>query len=171
MRKLLLTITAIISVILLTACPNDLNDKDPIPTDFAFELTWGTYGISSYDSATGKLVKTTDATVPENYITKLILKGAEISEIYELITELDMDSYPENYNPNPDVFMEPSQTLILKVTENGTEKIIKSIDICDMTHYADEQGKKFLQTCREIANILMSSEEWKALPDYEVLYE
>ena len=171
MKKLLLIATFLLSVLLLASCREKLNDKDPIPADFAFSLTWGTYGISSYDSTTGKLVKTTDATVPENYITKLILKGEEISKIYELITELDMDSYPENYNPNPDMFMEPSKTLILKVTENGTEKIIKSIDICDMTLYADEQGKKFLQTCKEISNILISSEEWKALPDYEVFYE
>ncbi len=33
-----------------------------VPADFSFSLTWGCYGISSYDSRTGKLVKTTDAT-------------------------------------------------------------------------------------------------------------
>ncbi len=168
MKKALLLLTALLSIMIFTACQND---KAPVPEDFAFSLTWNTYGISSYDSATGKLVKTTDATIPEDYITDLTLKSKDLSKIYELITELDMDSYPEEYNPNPDVSQEPPVTLILTVTENGVEKTIKCIEICTLQNYADSQGKKFLQTCREISNILMSTKEWKALPEYEVLYD
>ena len=36
---------------------------------FSFSLVWNCYGVSSYDSETGRLIKTTDATNPEDYIT------------------------------------------------------------------------------------------------------
>ena len=36
---------------------------------FSFSLVWDCYGVSSYDSETGRLIKTTDATNPEDYIT------------------------------------------------------------------------------------------------------
>lgn len=168
MRRFLLILPLIFVIFAFSACQND---GDPMPEDFSFSLTWGTYGISSYDSATGKLVKTTDATHPEDYVTKLVLTGEEISAIYDLITALDVESYPGEYNPNPEMFMEPSQTLILKVVLNGKEKQISATDICTFAEYADAKGKKFLNTCEEISKILTSSEEWQALPDYEVFYE
>jgi len=167
-KKILLTLFITVITCAFSSCQNDL---DPMAGDFAFSLTWNTYGVSSYDSATGKLVKTTDATYPEDYITELILTGEEISAIYDLITELNVYSYPDEYNPNPDMFMEPPTTLILKVTENGKEKIIKAEDISTFVSTADGKGRKFLKTCEEISKILTSSEEWKALPDYEFHYE
>ena len=142
-----------------------------MPEDFSFSLTWGSYGISSYDSVSGKLVKTSDATHPENYITELILTGEEFDSIFEIISALDVDSYPDIYNPNPDVMQEPSVTLVLTVTNNGETKTISAVDICDDAAHADAKGKKFINACREISQILTSSEEWQALPDYEFYYE
>ena len=45
--------------------------------DYSFSLTWNTFGISSYDSKTGKLVKTKDAPNPEDYITTHFLTAEE----------------------------------------------------------------------------------------------
>ena len=55
--------------VVLTYKVSDGMQMLPLPTEFSFSLTWGTFGISSYDSATGKLVKTKDAPTPEAYIT------------------------------------------------------------------------------------------------------
>ena len=46
--------------------------------DFYFKLVWGTYGESSYDSRTGKLIKTTNATRPEDYVANCILSEEEL---------------------------------------------------------------------------------------------
>ncbi len=40
---------------------------------FSFSLTWGCYGVSSYDSKIGVLLNTTDATRPDDYITTYFL--------------------------------------------------------------------------------------------------
>ena len=59
-----------------------------IPEDFSFSLVWNCYGISSYDSQTGKLVKTTDATNPKDYITYYQLTDEDKEYIYNLLVWL-----------------------------------------------------------------------------------
>ena len=85
---------------------------------FSFNLTWGCYGVSSYDSETGILVKTNDATNPEEYVTTYYLTEEEKKQI------------------------------------------------CD-----NVKGQKFLYTCKMIQDILVETEEWKELPEYEFLYD
>lgn len=55
----------------LVGCNKQEPKSNPtvVPEDFSFALTWNCYGVSSYDSQTGKLVKTTDATNPDDYVT------------------------------------------------------------------------------------------------------
>ena len=96
--------------------------------DFAFALTWNCYGISSYDSQTGKLVKTTDATNSDDYVT------------YYQLTDQD-------------------------------KEYIKAENIALSFTSEDEKGQAFLYACEAISNRLTSTEEWKALPDYENLYQ
>ncbi len=140
--------------------------------NFNFSLTWGCYGISSYDSITGKLVKTTDATRPKDYITTYKLTADERARIYELICELDVTSYPDNYNPHGDgLASSPPMTLILNVTDGTVYKKIRAVDIAASYRSDDPKGQKFLSTCREIVDILTETEEWKALPDYEFYYD
>ena len=64
-----------------------------MPKDFSFELTWNINGISSYDSETGKLVKTWDATNPSLYVTTYMLTDADKAQMYEWISSLDVNSY------------------------------------------------------------------------------
>ena len=143
-----------------------------MPKDFFFALTWNTYGISSYDSNTGKLVKTTDATHPEDYITFYTLSNEDAERIYDLIQGLNVNDYPEIYDPHEGGLMSrPSMTLILTVRVGDKMKSIKAKNIA-ITYDADnKKGQKFLLTCKAIRDILTATEEWKALPEYEVLYE
>ena len=141
-----------------------------VPEDFTFALTWNCYGISSYDSQTGKLVKTTDATNPDDYVTYYQLTDQDKEYIYNLIAPLDVGSYPEVYDPQNGMSA-PSMTLILTVYCNGTQKTIKAENIALSFTSEDEKGQDFLSVCEAICNRLTATEEWKELPDYENLYD
>jgi hypothetical protein len=145
-------------------------DEKAVPEDFYFILTWNCYGVSSYNSQTGKLVKTTDATNPGDYVTEYRLTNEEEKHIYNLIDSLDVNSYPDIYNPNNGL-SEPSMTLILTVNVDGDTKTIKAENIALSYTSKDAKGQKFLSVCKEIRNRLTETEEWKSLPEYEVLYD
>lgn len=166
-------LTVILAALLICGCGEDSKaptGKD-VPDDFRFSYVWNMYGISSYDSETGKLVKTTDATHPEEYETTYMLSDAEKAQIYEQISSLDILSYPDEYNPNEGVYSSPSITLILSVKDGDTEKTVKAEDIAYSYSSENKKGQKFLSVCKSIEEILTGSEEWKALPEYEFLYD
>ena len=139
---------------------------------FSFSLTWGCYGISSYDSETGKLVKTTDATNPEEYITTYQLTDAQKQQIYDLVKGLNVTAYPDMYNPHNDgLASEPPMTLVLTVHTDMVQKTITAEDIALTFESQNSQGQKFLSVCKAIRDILMETEAWKALPEYEYFYD
>jgi len=143
-----------------------------MPEDFEFSLTWGCYGISSYDSKTGMLVKATDATHPTDYVACYELSEVEKQQIYEIIRTLNPEDYPDVYDPQEGECMsEPSMTLVLTVKSNGTEKAISAKDIAYAFTAKNKKGQAFLTACDRIKTLLIETEEWKALPDYEFKYE
>ncbi len=145
---------------------------DVIPEDFSFALTWNCYGVSSYDSKTGRLVKTTDATHPEDYVTACHLSDETTKQIYEMLFDLDIGEFPYLYNPygNGEA-SEPTMSLILTVRIGETERTIRAEDISLSYQSSNKKGQRFLDVCREISDILTATEEWKALPDYEFYYD
>lgn len=171
MKKCIALSLAVTLVLSLGGCNNTSSQQKKLD-DFSFSLTWGCYGVSSYDSKTGKLVKTTDATHPEDYITYYELSAEYKELIYDYILALDVDSYPDIYNPHGDgLSSEPPMTLILTVHIGDSEKTIKAENIAITYKSNDEKGQAFLTTCKAIRDILTETEEWKALPDYEFHYE
>lgn len=138
---------------------------------FTFSLTWDCYGISSYDSKTGKLVKTKHATNPADYITTYQLTTEQKQKIYDLILNLNVTDYPDVYNPHTNgLESSPSMTLILSVNTDTVQKTITAADIA-LTYEADNrEGQKFLSVCKAIQDILTSTEEWQSLPEYEFVY-
>lgn len=159
------------------ATENSLKKTKCYLGDISYTLRWGTYGISSYDSWDGKLVKTTDATKPEDYVTHFRPSLEEEYEIYKMIKELDVFSYPDEFDPfsAPDAEeragSKPSQTIVFYVRQGGSEKLIKAENVCLGNSSNYEKGQKFLDVVNYITDILTSSKEWKALPDYEVYYD
>ena len=151
--------------------PKEETEETQIPEDFSFALTWGVYGISSYDSKTGKLVKTKDATDPEDYVTQLELSEETLEEIYEMIRKLKPDSYPDEYDPDPNRSSDPSADLILTVRTGDDVKTITAKEVSLTYETRSIKGKRYIKTCRAISDILTSTEEWKALPDYEFFYD
>ena len=150
-----------------------------IPEDYSFSLTWGVNGISSYDSSTGKLVKTSDATKPEDYVTTYKLTEEEQEEIKELLNDLDLKDYPNEYDPfnkpNSDkkVMTCPSQDIILMVNFGDEIVEINAIDIAlaDAESGYNRDARDFLKSVEKIIDILVATDEWKALPEYEFYYD
>ncbi len=142
-----------------------------VPEDFSFAITWGCYGISSYDSKTGTLIKTNHATHPEDYITHYELSDEYREKIYRYITEMSPGTYPDEYDPHyGKVHVIPSETLILTVRFGDVEKTIVARGVDSLREAEYKQGQDFLTAFRSIIDILTESEEWKALPDYEFRY-
>ncbi|MBO5736362.1 MAG: hypothetical protein J6S04_01010 [Clostridia bacterium] len=138
--------------------------------EFDFSLTWGTFGISSYDSKTGRLVKTDDVSNVEDFTTTYFLTPREKLTIYKTVRELNMTSYPEEYNPTAGIGSNPYQTLILSVEINATNMKITANEVA-LGDATSEKGQRFMDACNTISDILENTEEWKALPDYPYLYD
>ena len=171
MKKIILLLLA--TVILFpcfSGCAESQLPKE-VPEDFSFALTWGVYGISSYDSRTGKLVKTKDATNPRDYVTYVKLSDDVMELIYKKLRALDVDSYPDEYDPDLMMASDPSASLILTVRKGDYVKTIEAKDVSLSFDALFPKGKRFINTCSDISDILTSTEEWKALPDYEFYYD
>ena len=139
--------------------------------DFRFSLVYGIAGDLTYDSETGVLVKQRVATHVEDYTTTYFFTDEQKNRIYDLIVEMDPVSYPDEYNPIADgIASEPSYEIVLTVTYNGVTKTITCHDIAIGAAPKDEQGEKFLAVLDAIRDILVASDEWKALPEYEFFY-
>lgn len=149
--------------------------KKPDPLDnFSFSLNWGDAGTSYYNSKTGRLVKSADSAVESvDGITTYKLTYEQKLKIYELISALDVASYPDSYNPygeSPDESFDglahPESvpiTLILSVSCDNTDKTITANNICNYES-DDSKGQEFLSVCKAIEEILTRTEEWNALP-------
>ena len=169
MKKLLSVLLATIFLLpCFSGCAESLLPRE-VPEDFSFALTWGVYGISSYDSRTGKLVKTKDATNPSDYVTYIKLSEEVMEIIYKKIRALDVESYPDEYYPT--LGSEPSAELILTVRKGDYVKTIEAKDVSLSYTSPSVKGKRFIDTCLDISDILTATEEWKALPDYEFYYD
>lgn len=169
MKKLLfILLVCVLLLDCLVGCAEKPLPKE-MPEDFSFALTWGVYGISSYDSRTGKLVKTKDATNPRDYVTYVKLSDEVMELIYKKLRALDVDSYPDEYDPT--LGSEPSAELILTVRKGDNVKTITAKDVSLSYTSPSVKGKRFIDTCLDISDILTSTEEWKALPDYEFYYD
>lgn len=137
--------------------------------NFCFSMKWGTHGISSYDSLSGKLVKTNDASNLEDYITYYYLTEDELSQIYALILDLDMLSYPDDYNPTEGMETLPSEDLELIVFTKDFHKMITAENVA-FSEPTTAKGQKFMDTLKAIIDILEGTDAWNSLPDYPYLY-
>lgn len=141
-----------------------------VAVEFSFSLTWGIFGVSSYESATGRLVKTDDVSNKEDYETTHFLTAQEKAEIFKIIEDLSPHSYPDAYNPTEGKGSDPYQNIILSVEINGDRKTITAEQVA-LDEATSPQGKVFMDACKAIADILENTDEWKSLPDYPYLYD
>lgn len=179
MKRIVALFMLSIMVLFAFGCGNDeYNDSkilpNEIPEDFSFTISWGVFGRSSYDSKTGKLVKTTDATNPDEYITTYNLSNYELKCIYNLLCELHMESYPNEMDEKDFIMSDPYCKYSLSVEGGGFSKTITANQV-GLSSIEDvgktKKAKNYLEVIDEIVEILTGTDEWKALPDYEFLYD
>ena len=137
--------------------------------DFSFSLTWGTFGISSYDSTTGRLIKAKDAPNVQEYTTTYFLTAQEKLTVYETLVHLEMTSYPDTYNPTEGIGSDPYESLVLSAKIDRISKTITANEVA-FSDATSAKGEKFIGACRTISDILTATEAWKALPEYPWLY-
>ena len=170
MKKFALILALLMLIPCLSGCGEKILPQER-PEDFSFSLVWGTYGTSSYDSLTGKLVKTTDATHPEEYVTYLHLSDKTLEYFYGLLRDLDIEDFPEEYDPDRHTMCTPSSALTVTVRAGGRTKTVMVDDMATSRIAYIGKCKKYIETCAAIRDFLMQTEEWKALPEYEFFYD
>ena len=170
MKKIALILTLVMLLFCLSGCREKLLPQER-PDDFSFSLIWGVYGTSSYDSRTGKLVKTTDATHPDDYVTYLHLSDEMLDYFYRLLRDLDVEDYPDEYDPDPHTMCSPSSALSVTVRAGGKTKVVTVDDMATSPIALIGKSKRYLETCKIIRDLLIETEEWKALPEYEFFYD
>lgn len=159
------------SIILsLTACSPSF---DVPREEFYFSLSWG-YALDdlgSYDSRTNVLIKTTKVRErkPEDYITTY--EFPKMDEIYNDAKSINIYSYPDTYNPyaKSNLYCIPSMNYILEIND----KTITTLDCCGSREFPKGMSKKdknYIEFIFKIMDIVRTSDEWKALPDYEYYY-
>ena len=139
--------------------------------DFYFVLTWGVQLDSSYDFRTGTLIKTKYVIErqPEEYIATY--QYPNIKEIYETAKSINVYSYPDEYYPYEGSSLQttPSVDYIFEIND----KTITSKDcpiIQEVPNDVTKRGKQYLSLILTMKNTLINSDEWKAMPEFEVLY-
>ena len=150
---------------------------DKMPEDFSFSIIWNVCGDSSYDSQTGKLVK---SYVDVKYTTYLNMTEEELRTVYRfLFDDIDITEYPDTYDPfnAPDAenkFMSaPDQTIIITATANGITKTVscESIALGTLDDCYCDEARAFLTAKNNIVDLITASPEWEDLPELEFGYD
>jgi len=150
-------------------------DPDNMPEDFSFSLQFNVMGCCYYDSAKDELCGGAHEEDPEEYTTHFHMSDEQLSEVFRMIAEMDISSYPDEYDPINDpesdikTGCEPEEILVLTVRAGGIEKSVHAKPAYMDKGY-DDKAQAFLDVCRYIEDILYDSEEWKALPDNKILF-
>lgn len=169
MKKLMALVLVLVFILSFAGC-NNISLPEQVTEDFSFSLTWGAESTNSYDSTTGKMVKTFTGSETEDYTTYYELTTEQKELIYSHIKQLDLNSYPDIYDPHENgKKSKPPMTLILTVRKGEKEKTIKAEKIAYVYEAENEKGQKFLSTCKAIHEILETTNEWQSLPDHPAL--
>lgn len=163
--------------LLICCSPSSSNQTEKLYKydDFEFSIVWD-LSRSSYDSETGELVKSRDYVEhkPEDFITNYNLLTDERKAIFNKAIEIDVCSYDEKYNPyledgNTSWLVEPSAGLIYEDSYIRIE--IPFYTNNKRYNPTNEKGKALIEYFQLIIDIVINTDEWKSLPDYEVLYD
>jgi len=143
--------------------------------EFNFALSWGISSQSSYDSNTKVLVKTTNVRTrsKDEYVTSY--QFPNLLDVYNSVKDINPYLYSDTYDPfdgNPHMYTAPWQKYILTIGDKTItiDQWPIGFDINKENNGLTAKGKKLMTLLYSIQDTIQNSEEWKALPDYEVLY-
>ena len=167
--------------LVMTGLPSCGMPYSEMPEDFAFSIVWGIEGESSYDSKTGELIKTTHASDPDQYAAIYKMSEDELKQVYGyLFHDMNLMDYPDRYDPFKRPFIDeytgsyPPTVIRISVFSEREKKTV----LCPNTapfigpeRCPTLKQKQFMTAVRNIIDLISSSEEWQAFPDYEFYYE
>ena len=158
----------------LGACSAKEGTDPVVPADFSFILRWGVYGTSFYDSESGELLKSNAEPEREKYTTTLMLSDEQRRQAWESVANLDWEAYVTEdgtYDPNPGMMSAPSLTIELIVEENGKLHRILCPNVAIASDSPHKDGRALLTAVDALTDLLTSTPEWQALPDYTVEFD
>lgn len=145
---------------------------------FGFAIGWNIYSDSTYDSRTGKLVKSHFQPDIADYTTTLVLSGEQLAAVKEILDRLDLASYPAKFTPYYDVActeMEmsiPYETIKIVMYDGEKSLSVCCDEIClGGSDVYSEKTKAFLNAAREITSMITAAPEWQSLPELVNFYE
>jgi len=158
----------------LGACSAKEGTDPVVPADFSFILRWGVYGSSFYDSESGELLKSNAEQERDKYTTTLMPSDEQRRQEWESVADLEWEAYVTEdgtYDPNPGMMSAPSLTIELIVEENGKLHRILCPNVAIASDSPHKDGRALLTAVDALTDLLTSTPEWQALPDYTVEFD
>lgn len=157
-------------VFILTACSANKSQNSQLPekkpSDFNFVLNYGVNAKNQLDTPKGTYTK--DMVTAPSVTTTLKLSDEEMNEIYTVMRNINILSYPDNFNPKSNMFQNPFQTYSIKIIANGKEK---NIYWKDESVSNSKEAVKLRDLIKRIHEIISTKEEYKKLPEPQGGYD
>ena len=162
-NKLVSFILSLCMLFTITSCSTFCKT---MPEDFHFEITWGAFGSSYYNSETGELIKKKD----ENIQTTYFMGEENLRKVYDIIFENKI--YKINkLSSFGFLFSDPAGEYEITIYANNEEKVITAPYGADISRSPYTiKAYRFAIAIEKIRSIICESEEWKALKDPEYWY-
>ncbi len=139
-------------------------------SEFSFALTWNTYGVSSYDSQTGVLIKRNDVENVEECTAIYPLTEEQKRKVFEYFRTVNFDAFPDEYEPCENMSV-PCITLVLTIRYGDKVKTITANCVNYDYIGKNPSAQTFLDTCKMLQEMLEGTDAWKDLPDYPYYYD
>lgn len=166
----LLIITFTLLVFILTSCnifskPGS-NLPETMPGDFGFVLDYGVLEKNQLDTVNGTYTK--DLILAPPVSTDLVVSDAKMAEIYQMMRDIDILSYPEIFTVSSDVHMTPYQSYSITITCGGKTK---SIHWDDESGSSETKARKLRDLFTRIHEIVSETDEYRLLPEAQGGYD
>lgn len=170
MKKILVYIFLLVLCLCLVGCDtNKTSLPQEMPEDFSFTLTFGFDGY--YDSKTGVLKNGYNHDLDCECVTTLQFSKDELKEIYGIFLDGTIDRCNEKLTVSDDLVI-PSYIIEISFTANN--ETIK-VNIYGASSISLDEWKNSVRLGRAYYRIvdeyIKTSEEFKSLPENQLLYD
>ena len=170
MKKILVGMFLLVFGLCLVGCDtNKTSLPQEMPEDFSFTLTFGFVGY--YDSKTGVLKNGYNHDLDCECVTTLQFSKEELKEIYGIFLDGTIDRWNEKLTVSDDL-VEPSYTIKISFTANNeTIKVnIYGASFISLDEW-DNSVRLGRAYYRIVDEYIKTSEEFKSLPENQMLYD
>ena len=139
-----------------------------MPQDFSLIAAYGVTMKNMLDTFSGTFTKDLIGAVPSTATTGLALTQAELHNIYRGLRDMEILSYPSEFQPKSESSVQPHESYLLYFRANG---VTKQIHWEDGTMSAEPQANSLRAWFERVKQLIEAKAEYKALPAAEGGYE